>query len=171
MTRKGAFLAAISSLVEMGAIDALNYCLEEAHTLRHECPACHADAMFFDALFASPYHIVCIIDIDGVILEVNATLAARFGQKPAEIIGQDVFDYFPEATAERRRLVMEAVIESGQVVRFQDMTSIGVPGMPLETYVYPLFGSHGQVDRLAIVSCAMRMFWSLESAQGEWRRV
>ncbi|MBI5638019.1 MAG: PAS domain-containing protein [Nitrospinae bacterium] len=60
------------------------------------------------------------IDPAGKALIVNETAANRMGQSPSELIGHDVFSFFPpEIAASRRRKLGEA-LETGKAVHFDD---------------------------------------------------
>lgn len=46
---------------------------------------------------------VFLIDTHGIILQTNDTVAARFGVTPGEMIGKNIFAFFPPDVAEKRR--------------------------------------------------------------------
>lgn len=89
-----------------------------------------------------------LINNDGVVQAINDTGARRFGRKPKEMLGRDIFDYIPTPLAEPRRRVFDLVIATGQPYFHEDIRD----GMHLATSIYPVISEAGEVERLAAFS-------------------
>ena len=89
-----------------------------------------------------------LTDGDGTVLAANEALAARFGRRLEELLGQSFLPLIPPALAEARRAQYQEVIRTGTPFHGQDERD----GMILDNRVYPVHGESGRVTRLAVFS-------------------
>ena len=98
------------------------------------------------ALINATTESVFLIDRDGVILDLNEVLAKQMGRKLEDIIGTSVYDNIPQEVAmERKRRVAE-VVASKKPLKLTDERGSTI----LDTTVFPILNTDGEVDRLAI---------------------
>ena len=100
------------------------------------------------ALFEATHESVLLLDLDGKVLATNETAAKRLKKSRQELLGKNVFDFFPPSVIEQRRQWLEEVRLSGRLGHFEDKRS----GLCLEHSIYPVFNAAGQVARFAIYS-------------------
>jgi PAS domain S-box-containing protein len=98
------------------------------------------------SLLNATSELACLIDIRGTIIAANAILAQRLGKQLDDLVGQNIFDLFPKDTAQRRRLWVEKVVESGKPARFEDASA---DNRYFESCIYPVLDGTGKVVRLA----------------------
>ncbi len=98
------------------------------------------------ALLNATTDVLLLIDVNGTTLAANEAVAARLGRTVDELIGRCIFDFLPPDVAEFRRAKIEEACQSGKPVRYSDERA----GRYLDTVVYPLADSAGNVDRLAV---------------------
>ncbi len=89
---------------------------------------------------------VFLTDIRGNILIVNDMAARRLGKAPEELIGTNLFDYFPPDIAMSRKEKADMVVDSGKPLHFQDERE----GRVSDISIYPTFDEQKNVDRLAV---------------------
>ena len=89
---------------------------------------------------------VYLTDTNGNILVVNNTAAQNLGKTPDELIGKNIFDFFPPKLAKTRKEQGDKVTRSGRPLRFQD----GREGRFFDNSIYPTFDAVGKVDRLTV---------------------
>ncbi|HPF07422.1 MAG TPA: PAS domain S-box protein, partial [Spirochaetota bacterium] len=89
-----------------------------------------------------------LMDKNGVILEANSTLAARFGKKIEELDGLNIYSVLPENLVESRRIIIDKVISTCEPAHFEDERN----GIMLESNVYPIIDSTGEVSTVAVFS-------------------
>lgn len=100
-------------------------------------------------LLNAPLSIILLIDLKGIVLNINEEGASRFDKKPAEIIGCDIFEFLPKNVARLRRQYANQVINTGKFVHFTDEHN----GRYLDTSIYPILGDDGtSVVSLAVFS-------------------
>jgi PAS domain S-box-containing protein len=100
------------------------------------------------ALLNAPSERLILMDIEGNTLDLNENMLKSIGKTRKELIGNNVFDFFPPDLAEQRRSYGNKVVRSGKPVSFEDERE----GMFLSNTIYPLFGPTGKVERLAVYS-------------------
>lgn len=87
-----------------------------------------------------------LMDAEGRFLILNETASQRFGRSAHELVGKVVFDFLPPELADDRKARVNEVVRTGQPDRFQsdrdDKTILHT--------IYPVFGSGGCVERIAI---------------------
>jgi len=89
-----------------------------------------------------------LMDIKGIILDVNETVARRLGRSTDELIGLCIWDLLPQNVAESRKAFFDKVIESGQSIRFEDERQ----GMWLDNVVNPILDEERKVIKFALLS-------------------
>lgn len=89
---------------------------------------------------------IFLLDGHGTILTINRTAAARIGEKPAELIGRCVYDFFPPQVSRRRRKNVEKVFETGETIRVEDRRE----GMCFSLNYYPVFDENGGVKSIVV---------------------
>jgi PAS domain S-box-containing protein len=99
------------------------------------------------ALLNAPNDLVMLLDTQGVFLDVNEATAHRFSMSVDELTGMYAWDLFESEVAERRKAVVDAVIETGKSFQFEDERQ----GLYWDTIVYPVLDSERMVTRVAVV--------------------
>jgi PAS domain S-box-containing protein len=87
-----------------------------------------------------------LIDTKGTILAVNEVAVQRLGKLNVNIIRMNINDVLPLDVAIPLKKKIDAVINSGEPVRFEDESE----GFLYAHRIYPIFGRHGNVQKLAI---------------------
>ena len=86
-----------------------------------------------------------LMDLEGIVVAANATVAQRLHRSVEEMVGSCMYDFIPPENEQTRRLQINRVVESGQPVHFEDMRS----GHIIDNLIYPVFDQNGQVKLLA----------------------
>lgn len=94
---------------------------------------------------ASP-DLIAVIDRKGTILDINKTMAKRFGKKPEELISANGWTLLPKVLAETRSNNFRRVFRTGKSYRFEDENR----GTHFDNIVYPVRKEHGEVTRVAV---------------------
>ncbi len=97
------------------------------------------------ALLNATHDRAVLLDLEGVILDLNEEAARSLGATPKELRGKDITTLFPEELARRRTEHAESVLRTGQPRRWQDVRE----GSVLENCLYPVFDEHGRVTGMA----------------------
>ena len=87
-----------------------------------------------------------LIAADGTVITLNMTAASRLGKSREELIGKNIFEYFPPDVAEMRRLKVDEATRTSRNVRFQDVRN----GRYFDITVSPVTNNAGLVVKLAI---------------------
>jgi PAS domain S-box-containing protein len=87
-----------------------------------------------------------LIDTKGTILAVNEVAVQRLGKLNVNIIRRNINDVLPSDVAIPLKKKIDAVINSGEPVQFEDESE----GFLYAHRIYPIFGRHGNVQKLAI---------------------
>ncbi len=101
-----------------------------------------------EALMEGHTDVVCLIDQQGRILDLNEVTSRRFGRTPEEMKGTVLYEYFPDEVAARRRAQIESVFETGQAFRGQDSRE----GMWNDYVIYPVRNGSGRVEKTAVIA-------------------
>lgn len=118
------------------------------------------------ALLNAPQDTALLIDKKGIILAANETALLRLGAHAAktlgadagDLVGQCVYDLFPENLGDLRRKRNSSVMKTGKPARYEDERD----GKWFDNSIYPVRGPRGAVVGLAIFSKDIT-----ESKQGE----
>jgi PAS domain S-box-containing protein len=87
-----------------------------------------------------------LVEPNGKILTVNNIAAQNIGKTPDELIGTNIFDYFPPDVAKHRKEQGDEVVRSGKPIRFQDERKDKF----FDISINPTFNVAGKVDRVAV---------------------
>ncbi|MBS1238372.1 MAG: hypothetical protein H6R39_32 [Deltaproteobacteria bacterium] len=87
-----------------------------------------------------------LVDVEGIILAGNNTLAKRIGKDINDIIGLSFSEVFPPEIANIREEKMKEAFETGRLVHFTDSRD----GIIFDNYNYPVFDEKGNVEMVAI---------------------
>jgi PAS domain S-box-containing protein len=97
------------------------------------------------ALLNAPSDVVLLADLEGFIVDANATAAKRMGKRLDELIGGCIWDLLPPDLAQSRKAYADQVIQSGRPVRFEDERM----GVYFDNVAYPIFDEQGKVTKIA----------------------
>lgn len=87
-----------------------------------------------------------LIDTKGNILAVNEVAVQMLGKLNANIIRMNINDVFlPDVTMQIKQKI-DTVIHTGEPIQFKNETD----GLSYANRVYPIFGRHGNIEKLAI---------------------
>ena len=89
-----------------------------------------------------------LTDINGVLLAANQVFAETVGKNLDELIGNCVWRYFSPEVVSARKIHVDKMVETGQAVCFEDTRN----GRHLESCMYPILDSRGQVELVATFS-------------------
>jgi PAS domain S-box-containing protein len=135
MSMKRLFYSAISDMVALGACGALEYCLEQIQGCD---PLLCGHQM-------NQSHMVCVLDRNGVVCDMNAQMLAHLGVGREQMVGKCVHALFPRDIARRRQAMIKKAIEGGETVRFIDRRG----GNSYETALVPLrLQNYAEYDRV-----------------------
>lgn len=99
---------------------------------------------FFNSVTAA----IWLVDKEYTVHAVNKLVEERFGVPESNIIGTNVYDYFPTDVSSSRRMITDEVFRTGKQVSFVDFRQ----GFYLENNIYPIKDDDGNVIKLAISS-------------------
>ncbi len=99
-------------------------------------------------LDAPSEHVMCLVDRDSRILDLNETLGKKVGKTRQELLGTCILDLFPESVAETREMRFDEALKSRQPVRFEDKRHEAWNDIT----IYPVFDEEGKVLKVAIIS-------------------
>jgi PAS domain S-box-containing protein len=99
------------------------------------------------ALMNSPTDTVILMDTRGIILDLNETAALKFNHFGENLVGKLADSLIPQHVARSRRLLTDRVIETKQLVRYEDERD----GRWYDTVAYPIIVD-GEVTRIAMIA-------------------
>ena len=121
--------------------------LEEAlHQFRQARKSVGAAEETARALLNATSESAMLIDTKGTILAVNEVAVCRLGKLNVNIIRMNINDVLPSNVAIPIKKKIDAVISSGEPIQFEDESE----GFLYANTIYPVFGRHGNVEKLAI---------------------
>jgi PAS domain S-box-containing protein len=89
-----------------------------------------------------------LMDLDGIVLSANETMAARLQTSVEALIGQSFFKWIPADLAMIRQSLCQDVIRSGQPSHGHDERD----GLILDNRIYPVHDAKGEIYQLAVFS-------------------
>lgn len=101
----------------------------------------------FQAIQLSITESIFLLDINGIVLAINPTAAQRLGKRPNEVMGQNVFNFFPAEVADARRTIAEEVFRTIQPKTFEDARN----GKVFSSSYYPVISAQGQCEAVVVV--------------------
>lgn len=117
----------------------------------------------FKAIQLSITESIFLLDITWVVLAVNPTAAQRLGKKSNEIIGRDVFSFFPPDVACKRRAVAEEVFRTLKPKSIDDDRN----GKVFSTSYYPVINTMGKCEAVVVVGTDITERKRIENALRE----
>ncbi len=99
---------------------------------------------FFNAMAEA----IFLIDRHDTVLAVNKTVEERLSIPAEQMVGRNIYDFFPEDVSANRKKRTDAVFENGQAVCFVDERQ----GLYLQNCIYPIEDDNGRTVKLAISS-------------------
>ena len=106
---------------------------------------------------------IFLIKPDGTILMLNETTALRLHSTPEQMVGRNMFDFLPPETVACRRALLQQVVVSGQISRFEDKRS----NIHFDNIACPVLDASGHVTALAIFARDITQRKNLEAALQE----
>jgi PAS domain S-box-containing protein len=88
-----------------------------------------------------------LVDRQGRALIVNEKIAQRFGERPDELLGKNLYDLDSLETAAARKYWADRAICTNQAVRYEEERE----GKFLSNTIYPVQDAKGEVTRLAVI--------------------
>lgn len=98
------------------------------------------------ALIEAAYQSAILMSVDGKILAMNSVAAARLGQKPEALIGQDIYALLPHKVAESRKRRVAEIVAKGTPDIFEDERN----GMRMRHSLMPIIDATGTVTQIAV---------------------
>lgn len=98
------------------------------------------------ALLNATHDAAGLVDVNGRILLLNNTLAARLGDTIERLIGRNVYELLSPRMAQRARRYIEEAVRSGRPRRVEYKRN----GRWSNGHVYPVFDSEGKVRSVAL---------------------
>ncbi len=95
---------------------------------------------------------ISVYDAQGKLQFINAIGATYFHINPGAIVGQSLFDLFPEPFASNYLAHIQAVITTGQMVVAEDEVRLGGKLYWFASYIFPVHDSNGNISAAQIVS-------------------
>ncbi|UCV24017.1 cache domain-containing protein [Ferribacterium limneticum] len=89
---------------------------------------------------------VLLLAPDATVLEINTFAARRFGKTPQQMIRTNFLDHMPPELAKTRGAMMQAAVDSGEVIRFQDQRG----STWFDNNLYPVKDDNGVVESVAV---------------------
>ena len=89
-----------------------------------------------------------LLDIEGNLLILNETIAAKLGQRPEQLVGKSLFSFLPASLIRPRKEKLEEVIQTGKPVMYEHERE----GRYFSNSTYPVFGTDGFVEAIAVFS-------------------
>ena len=100
----------------------------------------------FRAILEASTESVFLMDRDGKLLVANRTTADRLGTDLETLSGKNIYDLLPPDVAERRKRIVQQVLETAKPVRFEDERSAQV----FLNSVRPIVEPDGKINHLAV---------------------
>lgn len=99
-------------------------------------------------LLDAPTDAINLMDKNGIFLSVNKTFAQKYNLPISKIVGLSIWDLFTLEEANRRKKIIDQVIQSGKFLRLEYK---GVQGKVLDSIIYPIFKDN-QVTKVAVIA-------------------
>ncbi|MBK6967303.1 MAG: PAS domain S-box protein [Bacteroidales bacterium] len=94
---------------------------------------------------SSPNYL-CLIDVDGMVIDCNQTLASSCGLSPTEMTGRCIFDFLPQDEIDTRRKFVKNVFEEGKPVVGETI----ILGRSVRYFIHPILNEKGIVIRVTV---------------------
>lgn len=101
-----------------------------------------------EALLNATTDSAMLLTTSGIVLAVNRSFSKRLGHSSNELIGKPIYNFILPEMKQQRKDQFLSVITTGDPLHFEDSTN----GLEFRNIIYPVFGVHGNVERLAFYS-------------------
>ena len=91
---------------------------------------------------------IWLFNVDGIALAANHTALERWGRPAATVIGKSMHEFLPRELSSSRLAHFQEVARTGHPVEFEDWRA----GILFAHTCYPVFGTDGRVERIAVFS-------------------
>jgi diguanylate cyclase (GGDEF)-like protein/PAS domain S-box-containing protein len=98
------------------------------------------------ALLNATSDLAAILDTRGIILEVNEAALRRVGMDVGQLLGKNLFDFFPPEFKEFKKMYINIVQQTKEPMRYQDEFN----DMILQVCLYPVMGDDEEVEKIAV---------------------
>lgn len=98
------------------------------------------------AIIDAASEILCLIDIDGNIIDCNQTFASYLNLKPEKLAGISVFNFVPENEIHSRKQLLNKIFNDGNPLTGE----IKISGKSFDYSVFPVLTENGKVESIAI---------------------
>lgn len=109
----------------------------------------HTGERQFRAILEASTESVFLMDRDGKVLVANKTTADRLGTDLEALLETNIYDLLPPDVVERRKRIVQQVLETAKAVRFEDERS----GKSFLNSVRPIVEPDGKINHLAVFGC------------------
>ena len=100
------------------------------------------------ALLNAPSEIIVLLDGEGRIIDINDMTTRRFARSREDLIGRNIFRFFPPDEAATYAARLEEAVASGRPARFEDAWE----GRLYDVVLYPAGDEQGNVIRVAVIA-------------------
>ncbi|MCU0632926.1 MAG: PAS domain S-box protein [Methanolinea sp.] len=100
------------------------------------------------ALLNSPIDMAALLDVNGIILNINDNFAKTLGQSPQSLLGSCIWNLMPAEVTDYRRKYFDRAIQSKQTVRYDEKNG----DKWYDSLVNPILSDQGRVIQLAITA-------------------
>jgi len=97
-------------------------------------------------LMNSTHDLALLVDTDGTVLTANNTAAERYGKKPEELIGTNIYPLMPAETVELRKRKAEEVVKTKQPVHYTEENA----GKYFDCNLFPILNHEGNVQSFTV---------------------
>jgi PAS domain S-box-containing protein len=112
-----------------------------------------------------------LINRKGIIIAVNEVAVHRLDKLKVKIIRMSINDVLPSDIAIQIKSMIDAVISSGEPIQFENESE----GFLYANTIYPVFGKHGNIEKLAIyindVTVERRAVEALRESEEKFRNI
>ena len=98
------------------------------------------------AIMESTNDVIVLLKRDGTVIDSNEGHARKLGLTREDLIGKNVFQFLPSATAFRRVAFLQSVLDTGKAFYGEDCRE----GIWNEISIHPIFDEEGKIDRVAV---------------------
>ncbi|MFK7891567.1 MAG: ATP-binding protein [Granulosicoccus sp.] len=105
-----------------------------------------------DAVLRHSSSLIYIIDINGILVQINQIAVETFGLGDGEIIGRPFEKIFPESLSSLTREHIDTVMQCGKSTSFDDHFTVNDTELHLISVVFPLFDTKNAVYALCNIS-------------------
>lgn len=97
------------------------------------------------ALLDAEADAVILVDLNGLILFLNASAAQQFGRSANEMLGSCLWDIYPSASKNHHKILVNQAVQTGRPITVRHKNNEWWS----QTLIYPMKGQDQQVERIA----------------------